>query len=155
MSLFSCWSSTPLKRVQGRDQEWGSWWRLLLVTNSNLLQKICAWLHVLPLHKITYILTFPPTSLEQFLRAIWNAVSQAIVLILPQIKLNSQLSCCAFFSVDHFHHMLFIKNKSQWPTHTQEEDITQCMDARKPGSFRPSWNMATTFILLHIICNHL
>ena len=29
-----------------------------------------------------------------------NAVSWAIVLILPQIKLNSQLSHCAFFSVD-------------------------------------------------------
>ena len=28
---------------------------------------------------------------EQFLRAIWNAVSRATVLILPQIKLNSQL----------------------------------------------------------------
>ena len=37
-----------------------------------------------------------PTSLEQFLRAIRNAGSRAIVLILPQIKLNLQLSHCAF-----------------------------------------------------------
>ena len=49
--------------------------------------KMCAWLHVSPFTKITYIQIFPPTSSEQFLRAIWNAASQAIVLILPQIKL--------------------------------------------------------------------
>ena len=54
-----------------------------------------------PFTKITYILTFPPASLEQFLRAIWDAVSQAAVLILPQIKLNSQLSRCAFFLSPH------------------------------------------------------
>ena len=34
---------------------------------------------------------------EQFLRAIWDAVSWTAVLILPQIKLNLQLSRCAFF----------------------------------------------------------
>ena len=38
-----------------------------------------------------------PLPLWKFLRAIGGAVSQAAVLILPQIKLNSQLSCCAFF----------------------------------------------------------
>ena len=42
-------------------------------------------------------LTYPPASLEQLLRALWNAVSWAIVLILPQIKLDSQFSHCAFF----------------------------------------------------------
>ena len=41
--------------------------------------------------KITYILTLTPTSLEQFLRAIWGAISQAIVLILPHINLNLKL----------------------------------------------------------------
>ena len=61
--------------------------------------KICAWWHVFPFIKIVYILPFPssPTSLGQFLGAIWDAVSQAAVLIFPQVKLNSQLSCCAFF----------------------------------------------------------
>ena len=34
--------------------------------------------------KLTYILTLLPTSLEQFLRAIWDASSWAIVLILPK-----------------------------------------------------------------------
>ena len=50
-----------------------------------------------PFTKITYILCVPPISLEQFLRPIWAAVSWAVVLILLQIKLNSQLSCCALF----------------------------------------------------------
>ena len=39
--------------------------------------------------KITYALTFPLASLEQFLRAIQGAVSWATVLILAQTKLNS------------------------------------------------------------------
>ena len=47
--------------------------------------------------KVPHTLTSPATSLEQFLRAIWNAVSQAIVPILPHIKLTSQLSHCEFF----------------------------------------------------------
>ena len=47
-----------------------------------------------------YILIFPLTFLEQFLRAICNAVSWAIVFVLPEIKLNSQLSMlCIFFKV--------------------------------------------------------
>ena len=59
-----------------------------------------------PFTKITYILTFPPTSLEQFLRAIWNAVSRATVLILPQIKLNLQLSRRALFLSRYLSHLL-------------------------------------------------
>ena len=48
--------------------------------------------------KITYILTYLQlTSLEQFPRVIWDAVSWSAVLILPQIKFNSNLSCCVFF----------------------------------------------------------
>ena len=51
--------------------------------------------------KITYILTFPSTHLEEFLRAVWDTVSLATVLILLQIRLNSQLSCCTvFFLID-------------------------------------------------------
>ena len=48
----------------------------------------------------TLYIDFPPTAaLEQSLRAIWDAASQAAVLILPQIKLNSQFSSCtSFFS---------------------------------------------------------
>ena len=42
----------------------------------------------------------PTATLEQSLRAIWDAASQAAVLILPQIKLNSQLSSCTSFFVD-------------------------------------------------------
>ena len=77
------------------------WWWLLLMTSSNLLQKICAWLHGVSLHQ-NHICTdhphpHPLTSLELFLRSIQNAVSQDIVLILPLIKFDSHLSCCTFF----------------------------------------------------------
>ena len=39
----------------------------------------------------------PTAALEQALRAIWDMASRAAVLILPQIKLNSQLSSCTSF----------------------------------------------------------
>ena len=80
-----------------------SWWHLLHVVTFMRLAATFYWTYVLdcmysPFTKITYILTSPrPASLEQFLRALRNAVSRAAVLILPQIKLNSQHSCCAFF----------------------------------------------------------
>ena len=65
--------------------------------SSSQLQKICAWLNILCFPQ-NHIYTDPlPTSLKQSLRAIWNAVSWAVVLVLPQIKLNWQLSWCAFF----------------------------------------------------------
>ena len=47
--------------------------------------------------KLLSTLAAPCTSSEQFLRAIWNAISWAVVLILPQIKFNLPLSRCAFF----------------------------------------------------------
>ena len=62
-------------------------------TSRNLLET-CVFDYLYSLFtKIPYILTYPPVSLEQFLRAL----SQASVLILPQIKLNLQLSRSAFF----------------------------------------------------------
>ena len=51
----------------------------------------------LPLHQNLIYWYSLTTSLEQFLGAIWSAISQAAVLILPQVKFNSQLSCCASF----------------------------------------------------------
>ena len=59
--------------------------------------KIHTWLHVFSLHQNFIHTDLFPTSLEHFLRAIWSAVSWDAVLILPQIKLNLQLSGCAFF----------------------------------------------------------
>ena len=53
--------------------------------------------HWTPLHQnLTYWLS-PTAALEQSLRAVWDAGSWAAVLILPQIKLNSQLSSCTSF----------------------------------------------------------
>ena len=43
--------------------------------------------------------SLPAASLEQFLRAIWGTVSQTAALILPAIKLNSQLSHCVLKSI--------------------------------------------------------
>ena len=60
---------------------------------------------LLPSPKITYILTFPPASLEQFLTAIWGAVSQVAILILAQIKLNSQISHYTFFIVNKLYEL--------------------------------------------------
>ena len=54
-------------------------------------------MHIFPLLQNQIYTDLHPTSLGQFLRAIWGAVSLAAVLILPQIKLYSQLSHCAFF----------------------------------------------------------
>ena len=49
--------------------------------------------------KITCMLTFPPCLFGTVFSDTWGAIiSRAAVLILPQIKLNSQLSRCAFFS---------------------------------------------------------
>ena len=50
-----------------------------------------------PFTKITSVLTFSSASLEQFLGAVWDAVSWAIVFILPQIKLSLPFSCCGLF----------------------------------------------------------
>ena len=55
--------------------------------------------------KLSVTLTLPFTSLEQFLRPTFNAVSWATV-ILPQIKLNSQFSHCAFVFLCR--HLLFL-----------------------------------------------
>ena len=44
-----------------------------------------------PFTKITYVLSFPPTSLKQFLRAIVSAASQAAVISSVQINSVPQL----------------------------------------------------------------
>ena len=71
----------------------------LLMTNNNLCQNMWSIAHILLHQNRIYTLTNSNPNPEQFLRAIWESVSQAIVLILLKIKFNSQLSCCAFFSV--------------------------------------------------------
>ena len=76
--------------------------------------KMCAWLHVPPPSPKSYIPTFPPASLERYFRAIWNAASQAAVLILPQIKLRSQLLGLRFFFFNwHWCKLKLSKAKNQ------------------------------------------
>ena len=64
----------------------------------------------LPLHQNLIYWLSPTAALEQSLRAIWDAASQAAVLILPQIKLNSQLSSCTSF----FSWQLWRPTKGPW-----------------------------------------
>ena len=54
----------------------------------------------LPLHQNLIYWLSPTATLEQSLRAIWDAAFRAAVLILLQIKLNSQLSSCTSFLID-------------------------------------------------------
>ena len=53
----------------------------------------------LPLHQNLVYWLSPTAALEQSLRAIWDAASQAAVLIRPQIKLKT-LKLYIFFLVD-------------------------------------------------------
>ena len=55
----------------------------------------------IPIHQNLIHWLSPTAALEQFLRAIWVATSLTAVLILPQIKLNSQLSSCTSFFIRH------------------------------------------------------
>ena len=67
------------------------------MTNKNPFVKWVLHGIELPLHQNFIYWLSPTAALEQPLRAIWDAASQAAVLILPQIKLNSQLSSCTSF----------------------------------------------------------
>ena len=99
-----CNQKKEKKKKTLHDEVCSSWPRSNFQENSSSqLQKICAWLNILCFPQ-NHIYTDPlPTSLKQSLRAIWNAVSWAVVLVLPQIKLNSQLSWCAFFFFQSTH----------------------------------------------------
>ena len=57
----------------------------------------CTYSHFTKNHRYTELHPHPhPSSLEQFLRALWGAVSWATVLMVPPKKLDSKLSHCAF-----------------------------------------------------------
>ena len=92
--------------------------------------------------KITYILTFPPYSLEQFLRVIWNGTSKAIVLNLLQIKLNSQLSCHVFFSVNSDNIIPFSR------VCFRHEGKIECWSLRLRDIYLVLHNKTLSFILL-------
>ena len=60
--------------------------------------KISAWLYETPLHQNHIYWPSPTASLAQSLRAIWGAVSQTAVLILPQVKFNLRFPLVHLFS---------------------------------------------------------
>ena len=105
---------------------------LYLETFMNLAETFCKndvldWTNF-PFTKITSVLTFPTISVEQFLRVIWGAVSQAIVLILIPMKLNSECSHCAFFKVSSFFHYVGILASVQ--------QFWKCISIMFPGDLR-------------------
>ena len=68
-------------------------------TCSDLLQHACLVAWTTPFTKITYLLAFP--------QPLWRSISELSemlpprALILPQVKLNSQLLGCAYFFKSH------------------------------------------------------
>ena len=89
-----------------------SWWYQILMTNKKPLVKWVLYGTELPLHQnlIYFLLPLPLWS-----RAIWDAASRAAVLILPQIKVNSQLSSCTSFLVDRSTYCNLKRfGRSQW-----------------------------------------
>ena len=68
--------------------------------------------------------TIPLTSLEQFLRTSWNFVSQAIVLILPQITLTTFTLCIFLKSV--------IETNTKWDKMKRQCNMVQLKKKTKP-----------------------
>ena len=62
----------------------------------------------LPLHQNLIYWLPRPAALKQPLRAVQDAASQAEVLILPQIKLNSQHSSCRYFYSRQYHQLCIV-----------------------------------------------
>jgi len=79
----------------------------------------------------------PSATLEQSLRAIWDAASWAAVLILPQVKLNFQLSSCtSFFSRQFDPWVGKIPRRRESESEVAQSCPTLCnpMDCSLPGS---------------------
>ena len=83
----------------------------------------------LPLHQNFVYWLSSTAALEQSLRAIWDAVSWAAVLILPQMKLNSHLSSCT--SIVNFCWTL-------WVNSSQEASILYGLDDFYPQPLKIS-----------------
>ena len=80
-------------------------------TSKSLWQKLCAWLNECPLHQNHIYRSLPCFFGAVSLRYL-KYRSQATVLILLQIKLSLELSCCAFFLSQHSG--AFLYTKSLW-----------------------------------------
>ena len=89
----------------------------------------------LPLHQNLICWLSPTATLEQSLRAIWVADSQAAVLILPQIKLNSQLSSSTSFFSRHEYGTFVTVNKAIFSSVAQScPTLCDPMNHGTPGS---------------------
>ena len=80
LDIFRNWFHDPNPCISSRlgKHKIPSWWhQLLMISRKTFFCKVSSWLHWTLSSPRSYILTFPTTSLEQFLRALWGAVSQA------------------------------------------------------------------------------
>ena len=85
---------------------------------ARLCRNVCLTAHPRSADHIYTDLHHTRTSSVKFFRAIWEAVSWAIVLTLPKTKLNPQLSHCAFFFFDNFiQNSYSTYQDSKHPTH--------------------------------------
>ena len=78
-------------------------------TKTKLLQNECFMVLNSPFTKTSYI-DVSPLPFWSSLRPIWDTASQAAVHILPQVKLNSQLSNYSFFFF-----FFFLSRQLWWP----------------------------------------
>ena len=83
------WTEEPGGLQSTGSQRVGHDWATSLYAKSTCL------IACTPLSPELHIYWPSPLPLQHFLRAIWNAVSRAIVFILPPKRFHSQLSCCA------------------------------------------------------------
>ena len=96
-------------------------------TSRNPVQKICAWFWVLPLSQNHKYTDLPVTSSGHFLRGNWDAISWPTVLILPQIKLNSQLSHGQHAKVLYFGMVYLVPPCGKhFPTPCTENNLVHC-----------------------------
>ena len=95
----------------------------------------------LPLNQNLVYCLSPTAALEQSLKAIWDAVSQGAVLILAQIKLNSQLSSYTSFLSQHYSSLL------AWKIPWMEEPGR----LHSMGSLRVGHNWATS-LYFSLLC---
>ena len=109
IAIFRSWCYEPNPCISSYlENHWSpSWWHLLLATSRSFLRlvetlwkDVCLMACIPASPRSHEYCSSSTTSLEQFLRAIWGAFSQAAALILPPIKLTHNSHVVHFLWVD-------------------------------------------------------
>ena len=114
------------------------------MTNKKTLVKWVLHGTELPLHQNLIYWLSPTAALEQSLRVIWDAAFWAAVLILSQIKLNSQLSNCTSFFSWHPAYLTYMQNTSceilGWMKHKLESRLPGEISITSDMQRRRQWH---------------